>query len=92
MARMILNDEMWEQIKALFPSRPKGGRYGTNDRMFIEAVFWIARTGAPWRDLPKDFGSWNTVYNRFHRWCERGDMEKILEAFKKRWRSRMAHD
>ncbi len=46
------------------------GRTGQDNRLFVNAVFWIARTGTPWRDLPGRFGLWNTVYRRFYRWCK----------------------
>ena len=59
------------------------GTWGGNardTRLFINAVFWIMRTGAPWRDLPPDYGSWNTVQRRFSRWRDKGIWEKILEG------------
>jgi transposase len=59
MARKVLTDELWEKLKILLP-KPKG-RHGNDDRLFIESVCWIIRTGAPWRDLPQEFGSWKTV-------------------------------
>jgi len=60
--------------------------------MFLEAVFWIVRTDALWRDLPAEFGPWKTVYNRYNRWVKKGHMDKILEAFKKIWRPRNTYD
>jgi transposase len=48
--------------------------------MFLEAVFWIARTGAPWRDLPQGFGNWNTIYRRFRDWARAGVFERIFKA------------
>lgn len=90
MARQVLTDEIWDKLQPLLP-KPKG-RHGKDDRMFLEAVCWIVRTGAPWRDLPQEFGPWKTVYNRYNRWAKKGHLDKILEFFKKRWGSRMAHD
>ena len=52
MVREVITDEIWEILKPLLP-KPKG-RHGKNDRMFLEAVCWILRTGSPWRDLPLD--------------------------------------
>ncbi len=48
--------------------------------MFLEAVFWIARTGSPWRDLPPKFGNWNTIYRRFRDWARAGVFERIFNA------------
>ena len=70
MVREIITDEIWEILKPLLP-KPKG-RHGKNDRMFLEAVCWILRTGSPWRDLPVEFGPWVTVYNRYNRWVNKG--------------------
>ena len=90
MSRFVIDDAMWSKQKQLLPS-PKG-RHGKNDRLFIEAVCWIIRTGAPWRDLPPDYGKWQSVYGRYNRWVKNGHFNGILEILKKRWRSRMAHD
>ena len=53
-------------------------RTAADNRRFVEAVLWIARTGATWRDLPEDFGPWNSVYVRFRRWAEDGVWERVL--------------
>lgn len=82
MARKVLTDEIWNTLQPLLPM-PKG-RHGKDDRMFLEAVCWIVRTGAPWRDLPQEFGSWKTVYNRYNRWAKKGHLDKILEFLKKK--------
>ena len=48
--------------------------------MFLEGVLWIARTGCPWRDLPAEFGAWNSVFKRFRRWVKAGAFERIFNA------------
>lgn len=90
MSRMVITDEIGEKLSKLLP-KPKG-RHGKNDRLFLEAVCWIIRTGAPWRDLPPDYGNWKTVYNRYHYWVKQEHFKRIFEELKKRWRSRMAYD
>ena len=60
------------------PSDP--GRSGRDNRLFVEAVLWIARTGSPWRDLPPSFGNWNSVYVRFRDWRDAGVFKRIFEA------------
>lgn len=92
MGRLVIDDAMWAKLKPLLPKRPKGGRPGGNDRLFLEAVCWILRTGAPWRDLPPTYGNWKIAYNRYNRWVHKGHIDNILNVLKKRWRSRMAFD
>ena len=90
MSRFVIDDSMWRKLENLLPSFPKGGRPSGDNRLFLEAVCWIVRTGAPWRDLPPDYGNWKSVYNRYNRWVKNGYLDKILDVFKKRWGSRMA--
>lgn len=77
--RFILTDKAWEEIaNILAVIKPKAGRKPQqSDRMFIEAVLYVARTGIPWRDLPADFGRWDAVYNRFRRWEANGVWKKL---------------
>ena len=83
MPRMILKETEWEKISALLPSQTgKQGRPRKNDRLVIEGILWILRTGAPWRDLPLEFGSWKTVYSRFHCWSHKHLWEKIWRFLK----------
>ncbi len=81
--RHELTDEQWAKIEPLLPGR-KGdpGRSGEDNRRFVNAVIWIAKTGAPWRDLPERFGKWNSVFQRFNRWCKRGVWRRVHEALK----------
>ena len=79
--RHELTDEQWEQIEPLLPARPTDpGKSGENDRLFVNAVLWIAKTGAPWRDLPERFGNWNSVFQRYNRWCKNNVWQGVLEA------------
>ena len=74
MARKMLTDGQWDRIAGLLPGKPGDvGRPPSQDnRTTLEGILWIARTGAPWRDLPAEFGKWNTVYQRFRRWTKAG--------------------
>src|SRR5882757_836197 len=54
------------------------GGTARDNRLFLEGVLWIARTGSPWRDLPEKFGSWGNVYVRYNRWCQTGVWERIF--------------
>ncbi len=79
--RHDISDKVWANIEKLLPgSKGCVGRPSADNRLFINAVFWILRTGAPWRDLPPDLGDWKNTHRRFCRWRDRGVWEKILEA------------
>ena len=81
MARTVLSDSKWERIKDLLPG--KAGDRGVtakDNRRFVEAVLWVARTGSPWRDLPEEFGHWHRVYVRYSRWGKKGTWSKLLAA------------
>ena len=65
MVRLQVYEPQWQRIKAALGQSKRAGRPGRDDRNFVEAVLWCSRTGAPWRDLPSDFGPWKTVFNRF---------------------------
>lgn len=81
MDRTVLSDVQWERIAPVVPGKDGDpGRSGTDNRLFVEAVLWVARTGAPWRDLPSGFGNWNSVFRRFRRWAQKGVFDSIFEA------------
>ena len=81
MDRELLNDAQWERIAPLLPGKEGDpGRSGEDNRLFVEAVLWLVRTGAPWRDLPPRFGKWGTVWKRFRRWAEKGVFERVFQA------------
>tara|TARA_B100000949_G_C13992728_1_gene329854 strand:- start:42 stop:512 length:471 start_codon:yes stop_codon:yes gene_type:complete len=78
--RHDISDTLWGLVSPHLPgSSGTVGRPASNNRLFINAVFWILRTGAPWRDLPPDLGDWKNTQRRFCRWRARGVWEKLLE-------------
>lgn len=78
--RYELSDSEWERIKDLLPGKKSDvGRTAEDNRNFLNAVFWIVRSGAPWRDLPERYGKWGTVYQRFNRWSQKGVWQRIFE-------------
>lgn len=79
--RYELTDDEWNKIKQYFPQRTAGtrGRPYHDIRITVNGIFWVARSGAPWRDLPERYGKWNSVYKRFAHWQETGLFEKIFK-------------
>ena len=78
--RHDISDEAWGLLKPHLPGQAgQWGGLAKDNRNFINAVFWILRTGAPWRDLPPDYGKWHTIYCRFARWSKNGTWEKLLD-------------
>lgn len=79
--RLVLSNGQWKRIEKLCVGKQEDpGGTGSDNRMFVEAVLWIARTGSPWRDLPAIFGKWNSVFVRFNRWSAGGVWHRIFEA------------
>jgi transposase len=79
--RHAIKDADWERIKHLLPGQPgQHGKVAKNNRLFIDAVLWIAKTGAPWRDLPEYFGNWNSVWRRLDRWAKKGVWQRVFEV------------
>jgi len=78
--RHDISDESWKIIEPHLPGQAgQWGGIAKDNRTFINAVLWILRTGAPWRDLPQDYGKWGTVWKRYVRWCEAGVWERLRE-------------
>jgi transposase len=78
--RLVLNDARWERVAPRLPGKAgDSGRTAADNRLFLEAVVWIARVGAPRRDLPGSFGNWNSVFKRFRRWAQKGVFEKLFK-------------
>lgn len=79
--RFVLSDRTWCLIEPLLPGKASDcGVTAKDNRLFLEAVLWRVRVGAPWRDLPPGFGDWNSIFRRFRRWAQRGVFHSIFEA------------
>jgi transposase len=80
MSTIKIPTEQWKKIYSFLKSHSR--TYTNNQeatRHFIEAVFWIMRTGAQWREIPSEYGDWNSIYKRFARWEENGVWASLYE-------------
>jgi transposase len=82
MQRHALTDREWTRLEPLLPKR-RTGRPPKNHRTILDALLWLAKTGAPWRDLPERFGPWRTVATRFYRWTKVGLWERVLAELRR---------
>jgi transposase len=81
--RHQLTDDQWNLIADLFPTRNcKTGRRSRDRRTILNAIFWVLRTGAPWRDLPIEFGPWSTVWDFFNKWNNSGIFDEVLRRLR----------
>lgn len=83
--RYDLTDLEWSVIEPLLPMDRRGPK-PKNNRKVLNGIFWVLRTGAPWRDLPERYGPYKTAYNRFNRWRKAGIWDRLMDAVVK------AHD
>ncbi len=79
MARGDLTDEQWLRLEAVLPPLPVMGRKPRDRRQVFNGIWWRARTGSPWRDIPERFGPWETAYTLFRRWQIDGTWSRILK-------------
>lgn len=83
MSRRTLTDAQWARIECLLPGRIGApGRSGGDNRRFVDAILWLARTASPWRDLPPELGNWKTTHCRFRRWSLAGVWESLFKALR----------
>ena len=81
MDRFVLTDAQWAKMEQRCLGKPGDpGRSGKDNRLFVEAVLWIVRTGSPWRDLPPLFGNWNSVFTRFRDWVKADVWQRLFDA------------
>src|SRR4051812_48214246 len=80
--RYMITDDLWDLLGPAVEAAKRhrcGRRPDLPDRLFFEALLYLARTSVPWRDLPGDFGAWDAVYNRFRRWVSSGSLARLFE-------------
>lgn len=83
MARFDLSDFGWGLIQPLLPNKPRGV-VRVDDRRVLNGIFWVLRTGSPWRDLPERYGPSTTICNRFNRWAKAGVWVPVVETLAER--------
>ncbi|NTJ08707.1 IS5 family transposase [Rhizobium lusitanum] len=79
MSRYDLTDFEWRAIEPILPNKPRGVPR-VDDRRVLNGIFWVLRSGAPWRDVPERYGPYTTCYNRFRRWMKAGIWDKLMDA------------
>jgi len=79
MSRYDLTEFEWRVIAPLLPNKPNGAAL-VDDRRVLNGIFWVLRSGSPWRDLPERYGPYTTCYNRFRRWTKAGVWDRIMDA------------
>jgi hypothetical protein len=75
-----LTDAEWEMVKPLIPHRPPAGRPYNDHRQVLGGILWVARTGSSWREMPEEFGKWETAYRRYELWVKQDLWPRILGA------------
>jgi transposase len=80
-SRYELSEAQWKAIRDLLPGRVESvGRTAQNNRLFVNGVLWILRSGARWHDLPERYGKYKSVHKRFVRWARSGVWDKVFHA------------
>ena len=79
--RYELTGAQWERVAPLLPGKAGDpGRTAADNRLFVNGVLWVLRSGAHWRDLPERYGKWKSLHKRFSRWARGGVWERVFEA------------
>jgi len=82
--RHALSDAQWDALRPLLPGNDRRGHPYKDHRLVLDAILWVLATGAPWRDLPREYGPWSTAYGRFRRWRLSGLWDRLLDALRAR--------
>ena len=75
-----LTGEEWEMVEPLLPNKPPAGRPYNDHRTMVGGIMWVARTGSSWREMPEEYGKWESAYRRYELWLRQGLWQRILQA------------
>jgi hypothetical protein len=76
-----VSDAEWERVRPLLPpQKPRTGRPRHDHRTVLSGILWVLRTAAPWREMPRQFGKWDTAYARYRLWCKQGLWQRLIDA------------
>lgn len=76
-----ISDGQWQQIEGFLPGRPDSvGVTAKDNRLFVDGVLWVLRSGAEWKDLPEEYGKWKTSHKRYTRWARAGIWKKVFQV------------
>ena len=79
--RYELTAAQWKRLEPLLPGKASDpGRTAADNRLFVNGVLWVLRSGAHWCDLPERYGKWKSLHQRFSRWARAGVWERVFEA------------
>jgi len=94
MARMVIKDEQWELIEVFVKEKKtkRGKPRVIDDRLILEAILYVMRTGCQWRELPSEFPNWKSVYSRFSAWNKSGTWNKIWSVLKKNYKTNVRNE
>jgi putative transposase len=81
--RYELSEAQWRRIEAMLPGKAGDPGRTADNRLFVNGVLWVLRSGAHWHDLPERYGKWKSVHTRFSRWAKAGVWERVFEALTK---------
>src|SRR5688500_8762684 len=83
LSRHDISDAHWKRIEGLLPGRPgQHGGVANDNRLFVNAIRYLAKTGIAWADLPTCYGKSNSLWQRYNRWCQIGVWQRIAEALR----------